>query len=224
MPLLFLHIPKKKREVNAMRCMLCIQCAIRGLLTINGQFCGPVDGEGQTFPTARDAEIFIEYMPLTENAKPMALELALEQGKVSRIEPAPHGYALIWPDGLIQLELRPEAPDMPEAGETEQAAPNVLLRYLTMRLAGDAGADALLMRAVRRMAGPPMTRLCRFALRRCMAPERFDERAGLVTRLAPNIARVNAALAVTVPTGQGRRMIERIEVMETVTPNKHSRN
>ena len=45
------------------------------------------------------------------------------------------------------------------------------------------------------------------------APERFDERAGLVTRLAPNIARVNAALAVTVPTGQGRRMIERIEVM-----------
>ena len=81
MPLLFLHIPKKKREVNAMRCMLCIQCAIRGLLTINGQFCGPVDGEGQTFPTARDAEIFIEYMPLTENAKPMALELALEQGK-----------------------------------------------------------------------------------------------------------------------------------------------
>ena len=31
---------------------------------------------------------------------------------------------------------------MPEAGETEQAAPNVLLRYLTMRLAGDAGADA----------------------------------------------------------------------------------
>ena len=147
MPLLFLHIPKKKREVNAMRCMLCIQCAIRGLLTINGQFCGPVDGEGQTFPTARDAEIFIEYMPLTENAKPMALELALEQGKVSRIEPAPHGYALIWPDGLIQLELRPEAPDMPEVGETEQAAPNVLLRYLTMRLAGDAGADALLMRA-----------------------------------------------------------------------------
>ena len=45
------------------------------------------------------------------------------------------------------------------------------------------------------------------------APERFDERAGLVTRLAPNIARVNAVLAVTVPTGQGRRMIERIEVM-----------
>ena len=203
MPLLFLHIPKKKREVNAMRCMLCIQCAIRGLLTINGQFCGPVDGEGQTFPTARDAEIFIEYMPLTENAKPMALELALEQGKVSRIEPAPHGYALIWPD----------APDMPEAGETEQAAPNVLLRYLTMRLAGDAGADALLMRAGAAEGLPAYDAVVPLRFAPLHAPERFDERAGLVTRLAPNIARVNAALAVTVPTGQGRRMIERIEVM-----------
>ena len=189
MPLLFLHIPKKKREVNAMRCMLCIQCAIRGLLTINGQFCGPVDGEGQTFPTARDAEIFIEYMPLTENAKPMALELALEQGKVSRIEPAPHGYALIWPDGLIQLELRPEAPDMPEAGETEQAAPNVLLRYLTMRLAGDAGADALLMRAGAAEGLPAYDAVVPLRFAPLHAPERFDERAGLVTRLAPNIAR-----------------------------------
>ena len=184
-----------------MRCMLCIQCAIRGLLTINGQFCGPVDGEGQTFPTARDAEIFIEYMPLTENAKPMALELA------------PHGYALIWPDGLIQLELRPEAPDMPEAGETEQAAPNVLLRYLTMRLAGDAGADALLMRAGAAEGLPAYDAVVPLRFAPLHAPERFDERAGLVTRLAPNIARVNAALAVTVPTGQGRRMIERIEVM-----------
>lgn len=207
-----------------MRCMLCIQCAIRGLLTINGQFCGPVDGEGQTFPTARDAEIFIEYMPLTENAKPMALELALEQGKVSRIEPAPHGYALIWPDGLIQLELRPEAPDMPEAGETEQAAPNVLLRYLTMRLAGGRGRGCAADARGAADGLPAYDAVVPLRFAPLHAPERFDERAGLVTRLAPNIARVNATLAVTVPTGQGRRMIERIEVMETVTPNKHSRN
>ena len=110
MPLLFLHIPKKKREVNAMRCMLCIQCAIRGLLTINGQFCGPVDGEGQTFPTARDAEIFIEYMPLTENAKPMALELALEQGKVqAESNPRRTATRSSGRTDCIQLELRPEA-------------------------------------------------------------------------------------------------------------------
>ena len=92
-------------------------------------------------------------------------------------------------------------------------APNVLLRYLTMRLAGDAGADALLMRAGAAEGLPAYDAVVPLRFAPLHAPERFDERAGLVTRLAPNIARVNAALAVTVPTGQGRRMIERIEVM-----------
>ena len=88
-----------------------------------------------------------------------------------------------------------------------------LLRYLTMRLAGDAGADALLMRAGAAEGLPAYDAVVPLRFAPLHAPERFDERAGLVTRLAPNIARVNAALAVTVPTGQGRRMIERIEVM-----------
>ena len=48
---LFLHI-SEKRGGSAMRCMLRIQCAVRGLLTVNGQFCGPVEGDGQTFPAA----------------------------------------------------------------------------------------------------------------------------------------------------------------------------
>ena len=61
-----------------MRSMLHIQCAVRGLLTVNGQFCGPVDGGGQTFPAAQDAEIFIEYTPLAQSAAPLALELVLE--------------------------------------------------------------------------------------------------------------------------------------------------
>ena len=207
-----------------MRCMLCIQCAARGLLTINGQFCGPVDDEGQTFPAARDAEIFIEYTPLTENVEPLALELILEQGEVRKIEPASRGYALLWPDGVIQLELRPQALDAQQAGETEQAASNVLLRYLMMRQAGDAGAGALLMRPDAAEGLPAYDAVVPLRFAPLHAPERFDERAGLVVRLAPNIARVDAALAVTVPTGQGKRMIERIEVMETVTPNKHSKN
>ena len=82
-----------------------------------------------------------------------------------------------------------------------------------MRLAGDAGADALLMRAGAAERLPAYDAVVPLRFAPLHAPERFDERAGLVTRLAPNIARVNAALAVTVPTGQGRRMIERIEVM-----------
>lgn len=196
-----------------MRCMLRIQCAVRGLLTVNGQFCGPVEGDGQTFPAAQDAEIFIEYMPLVENAGPLALELVLEKGRIARLEPAARGYALLWPDGLIQLELRPDAADAPAEAESEQAAQSVLLRYLAMRLAGDAGANALLMHpgAAERLPAYDAVVPLRFAPLR--APERFDERAGLVTRLAPNVARVDAALAVTVPTGQGKRLIERIEVM-----------
>ena len=75
------------------------------------------------------------------------------------------------------------------------------------------GADALLMRAGAAEGLPAYDAVVPLRFAPLHAPERFDERAGLVTRLAPNIARVNAALAVTVPTGQGRRMIERIEVM-----------
>ena len=196
-----------------MRCMLRIQCAVRGLLTVNGQFCGPVEGDGQTFPAAQDAEIFIEYMPLVENAGALALELVLENGRIARLEPAARGYALLWPDGLIQLELRPDAADAPAETESEQAAQNVLLRYLTLRLAGDAGAGALLMHPGAAEGLPAYDAVVPLRFAPLRAPERFDERAGLVTRLAPNVARVDAALAVTVPTGQGKRLIERIEVM-----------
>ena len=187
-----------------MRSMLHIQCAVRGLLTVNGQFCGPVDGGGQTFPAAQDAEIFIEYTPLAQSAAPLALELVLAGGEIVRLEPAARGYALLWPDGVIQLELRPDAPGEPETGEAEQAAQSVLLRYLALRLAGDAAADALLMHPAAAKGLPAYD---------AVVPLRFDERAGLVVRLAPNIARVNAALAVTVPTGQGKRLIEQIEVI-----------
>ena len=118
-----------------------------------------------------------------------------------------------WPDGVIQLELRPDAPGEPETGEAEQAAQSVLLRYLALRLAGDAAADALLMHPAAAKGLPAYDAVVPLRFAPLRAPERFDERAGLVVRLAPNIARVNAALAVTVPTGQGKRLIEQIEVM-----------
>ena len=170
-------------------------------------------GGGQTFPAAQDAEIFIEYTPLAQSAAPLALELVLAGGEIVRLEPAARGYALLWPDGVIQLELRPDAPGEPETGEAEQAAQSVLLRYLALRLAGDAAADALLMHPAAAKGLPAYDAVVPLRFAPLRAPERFDERAGLVVRLAPNIARVNAALAVTVPTGQGKRLIEQIEVM-----------
>ena len=81
---------------------------------------------------------------------------------------------------MIQLELRPDAPDEPETGETEQAAQSVLLRYLTMRLAGDAAADAADASGRGRWVCPRMTRLVPLRFAPLHAPERFDERAGLV--------------------------------------------
>ena len=89
----------------------------------------------------------------------------------------------------------------------------MLLRYLALRLAGDAAADALLMHLAAAKGLPAYDAVVPLRFAPLRAPERFDERAGLVVRLAPNIARVNAVLAVTVPTGQGKRLIEQIEVM-----------
>ena len=40
-------------------------------------------------------------------------------------------------------------------------------------------------------------------------------RAGLVRRIADNIAVIDAALAVTTPAGQGRRLIESINILRT---------
>ena len=68
MPLLFCIY--RGRDEGGAPCGACSAFNARcgGLLTVNGQFCGPVDGGGQTFPAARDAEIFIEYMPLAQSA------------------------------------------------------------------------------------------------------------------------------------------------------------
>ena len=55
----------------------------------------------------------------------------------------------------------------------------------------------------------------RFSFGKKRTQMRFDARAGLVYRLAPNVARVDAVLAATVPAGQGHRLIGQIEVLRT---------
>ena len=198
-----------------MRRMLYVQSRSPGLLVINGQFCGPLDGGGQAFPMSRDAEVYVQLFPFSRGAPPLTAALVMQDGAVERLEPQEAAFALLWPDGVVQLELAPDAPQMDAPAETETAAADVLLRYLRARLAGDAQADAMLMRpqgdvdvtgaeAVVPLRFPPMT-----------APERFDARAGLVYRLAPNVARVDAVLAATVPAGQGHRLIGQIEVLRT---------
>ena len=198
-----------------MRRMLYVQSRSPGLLVINGQFCGPLDGGGQAFPMSRDAEVYVQLFPFSRGAPPLTAALVMQDGAVERLEPQEAAFALLWPDGVVQLELAPDAPQVQTPPETETAAADVLLRYLQARLAGDAQAGALLLRpqegvdvagaeAVVPLRFPPLT-----------APERFDARAGLVYRLAPNVARVDAVLAATVPAGQGHRLIGQIEVLRT---------
>ena len=198
-----------------MRHMLYIESRAPGVLVVNGQFCGPLDGGGQAFPMSRDAEVYVQMFPFSRSAPPLTAALVMESGRLARLEPQDAAFALLWPDGVVQLELAPDAPPSTQEPEQETAAADVLLRYLRARLAGDAQADAMLMRpqngvdvtgteAVVPLRFPPMT-----------APERFDARAGLVYRIAPNVARVDAVLAATVPAGQGRRLIERMQILRS---------
>lgn len=199
--------------------VLMMESAVSGALMVNGQFCGPLEEEGQAFPAAPNAEIYIQMFPFAPQYRPLSAAMRLKDGRVERLEPQEHVFALCWPDGVIQLELRPrnEHADEDEATENAQAsASGTLLKYLMLRLAGDETAKSLLMRPQEEIALPHYDAVVPLRFAPLAASERFDERAGLVRRLAPNVARVDAALAVTVPAGQGKRMIERIEVMETV--------
>lgn len=198
-----------------MRCMVEIECAVRGLLWVNGQFCGPVDREGQGFPASQNAEIYIQFFPLDEKAKPVTLEMLLEKGNIVRLHPETAGYALLWADGVIQLEIHPEMQEEPPEQSEEQAAQTVLLRYLTMRLAGNPDAARLLMNPHAADDLPEYDAVVPVKFAPLKASERFDQRAGLVVRLSPNVARVDTLLAVTAPAGQGHRLIERMELFRT---------
>lgn len=195
-----------------MRHMLLIECGTPGVLFVNGQFCGPMEPEGQAFPCSADAEIYVQLFPFGECA-PLTAKMRLCAGKIALLEPRESCFALLWPGGVIQLELR-----MGEqtAQREDGGAMNALLRYLVMRLDDHPQAQLLLMQP---QAGEVDLTGYHAAVPLLFSPgegnERFDQRAGLVRREAENIACVDLAMAITSPAGQGRRLIERIEIVRT---------
>ena len=195
---------------------LLIESAVQGVLFVNGQFCGPMEREGQAFPMGKNAEVYIQLFPFGEEA-PLTVMLRMRDGSLERLEPEENAYALLWPDGIVQLELRMQ--EQPEsAPPEEQAVSGTLLRYLSLRLADDPMAQRLWLRAQDEANVPDLSVYhaavpLRFAP--ASVPERFDDRAGLVRRIASNAAVVDAVLAVTTPAGQGRRLIEKVDVFET---------
>lgn len=195
--------------------MLNIECACEGLLTVNGQFCGPLEKDGQAFPMGEYAQAYIQFCAYHSKIKPLAAVLELGAGKIERLEPQDRCFALVWPNGVVQLELRPEGCEAWMTRQEEAIVPNTLLRYLSLTMAGDERARQLLMRAQDGvpLAGYETALPLRFAP--LHAPHWTDECAGLVRRTGNNTAVVDAALAAVVPCGQGKKMIERLEIVRT---------
>ena len=199
-----------------MRHVLLIESAASGVLFVNGQFCGPMEREGQAFPMGKSAEVYIQLFPFGE-AAPLTAMLHMRDGQIVRLEPQDNAYALLWPDGIVQLELRVHS-QMEAAPQEGQMPSGALLRYLSLRLAGDPQAQRLWLRAQDEQSAPDLSAYhaavpLRFAPP--SAPERFDDRAGLVRRISDNIAVIDAALAATSLAGQGRRLLEHIEILPT---------
>lgn len=195
--------------------MLLIESAVQGVLFINGQFCGPMETEGQAFPLGNNAEIYIQLFPFGE-AAPLTVQLHMRGGRLARLEPKESAYALVWPDGIVQLELRMR--EQPETAPAEEAAFGTLLRYLSLRLADDPQAQRLWLNPQEERNAPDLSGYravvpLRFAP--TCVPERFDDRAGLVHPVSENMAVIDAAMAVTAPAGQGRRLIESISILQT---------
>lgn len=192
--------------------MLFMQSGAAGALMVNGQFCGPLEGEGRAFPAAGTAEIYIQLFPFDPECRPLSVAMALERGRITRLEPQEHAFAVVWPGGQIELELRPAGMKEREADNGTQRPDGVLLRYLALRLSGDDRARQLLMPHVQEPEISGYTAAVPLRFAPAGVSERFDERAGLLMPLNQNAAQVNAVLAATVPAGQGRRLIERIEM------------
>ena len=65
-----------------MRRMLYIQSRAPGVLCVNGQFCGPLEGGGQAFPMSRDAEVYVQLFPFSRGAPPLTTALVMQDDVV----------------------------------------------------------------------------------------------------------------------------------------------
>ncbi|MBR3796817.1 MAG: hypothetical protein IKK34_12450 [Clostridia bacterium] len=193
---------------------LLIESAMRGMLFVNGQFCGPMERDGQAFPLGQNAEIYVQLFPFGE-ATPLAVGLEMREGRLKNLYPKENAFALLWPDGIVQLELRMQIQEEQEQS-AQRMEPDVLLRYLHLRLAGDPRAS--LLRAGQTDADAPDLSAYYAAVPMRFAgsdvPDGYALRAGLVRRTAENAACVDTALAQAIDGAQGRRLIGRVDIVQ----------
>ena len=197
-----------------MRRMLVISSGARGVLDINGCFCGPVEPCGQAFPTGEDAEIYMRLFPFAPGLCPLTAALILRGGRIVRMEPEDCCYMLLWPDGVMQLELRlPGQEQDMQTGEDGPDAPDLLRTYLELRRMGDPHARELLAAPSAEIALGEYEAVLPLRFAPMNAPGGYDLRAGIVRRLGGNIAAVDAVVAAAAFDAAGRRRIARMAVM-----------
>lgn len=94
-----------------MQPMLAITARQEGLLYINGSFCGELGPDRALFrPVNPFGALYLDYRPLTDAHRPMARRLVLSGGRVLResAEAAAGISLVLWPGGVVELELAPE--------------------------------------------------------------------------------------------------------------------
>ncbi len=105
-----------------MQPLLVIRCDRAGIVYLNGVFCGEANG-AQGFPLRGDACAYVEYSALDGQALPVAIALTFDQGRLTTPLP-PTAYAVVWPDNVIELEIRPiSLPIAPDSAQTKQSIP-----------------------------------------------------------------------------------------------------
>lgn len=100
-----------------MQPMLAITAQQAGLLYINGGFCGELDPARALYrPVNPFGALYLDYRPLTDAHRPMARRLVFSGGSVLR-ESAENAAGLslvLWPCGVVELELEPEPWQQPQ--------------------------------------------------------------------------------------------------------------
>lgn len=85
--------------------MLLIQSNTPGLLTLNGQFCGRVDDSPQSYLTHHSDRGYLFFTPFDDTRPSLTREIRIRDDQL--LPPDEGIYALQWPEGVCQLELRP---------------------------------------------------------------------------------------------------------------------
>ena len=101
-----------------MQTVLLIRSDEAGMVYLNGRLAGETDGEHPlALPVSPFGALFVELRPYSPGFLPLAVRLPLSHGAPVIEEPDPRMCIALWPDGVVELELAPQAlpsPHMPE--------------------------------------------------------------------------------------------------------------